>query len=310
MSIDKTAQNATALAAQALTQDIAEAHEAMGMLKAFNFVGKLLTVGSLKILADIKETKKYKGLVTYIDGKLLTVGSWEQYVTACGLGVKKVDEDLRNLTVFGEDFLETSQRLGLGYREMRKLRQLPDDARAEIIDADYSETADKEELLEKIEDLTARHAKEKAELETELKRKSADYDAQSLVLADKNKKINELDLKLADKELKLKAMPPERKGELLREEAGKLGYKLEAQVRSSLRGAFISLTEHSQEYGTDHKQFMAGLLAQIEVAINELYGEYGLERVHYTDYVPKWIAQSRDENEEVFEPDEFECEEV
>ncbi|MFK5194397.1 hypothetical protein ACI3PB_12725, partial [Glaesserella parasuis] len=57
-------QNAVALAAKAMTQDIAEAHEAMGMLKAFNFVGKLLTVGSLKILADIKETKKYKGLVT------------------------------------------------------------------------------------------------------------------------------------------------------------------------------------------------------------------------------------------------------
>ncbi|MDP0029544.1 hypothetical protein Q7454_11300, partial [Glaesserella parasuis] len=131
-------QNAVALAAKAMTQDIAEAHEAMGMLKAFNFVGKLLTVGSLKILADIKETKKYKGLVTYVDGKLLTVGSWEQYVTACGLGVKKVDEDLRNLTVFGEDFLETSQRLGLGYREMRKLRQLPEDARAEIVEADYS----------------------------------------------------------------------------------------------------------------------------------------------------------------------------
>lgn len=193
---------------------------------------------------------------------------------------------------------------------MRKLRQLPEEARTEIVEADYSDATDKEDLIEKIEDLTAKHTKEKEALQAQLKRKSDDYEAQAKVLADKNKQIDKLDMKLADKELKLKAMTPEHKGELLREEAGKLGYKLEAQVRSSLRGAFVTLQEHSQECGADHKRFMAGLLAQIEVAISELYGEYGLERVHYTDYVPKWVAETRNENEEVFEPDEFEFEEV
>ena len=133
---EKEIQNSTALAAQALTQDIAEAHEAMGMIKAFGFVNKLLTVGTLKILTEIKNNKKYKGLVTYIDGKLTTVGSWEQYCKACGFSVNKVDEDLLNLSVLGEEFLEDSQRLGLGYRDLRKLRKLPDDARAEIVEAD------------------------------------------------------------------------------------------------------------------------------------------------------------------------------
>ncbi|MDD7545195.1 MAG: hypothetical protein PUK00_06320, partial [Actinobacillus porcinus] len=138
-------QNAVALAAKAMTQDIAEAHEAMGMLKAFSFVEKLLTVSSLKVLNEIKNSKKYKGL-SYIDqdGKVLTVSSWEDYCTACGFSRQKIDLDLQNLAVLGEDFLETSQRLGLGYREMRKLRQLPEEARAEIIDADYSEATDKE----------------------------------------------------------------------------------------------------------------------------------------------------------------------
>ena len=39
-------QDAVALAAKAMTQDIAEAHEAMGMVRAFGFVNKLLTVVS------------------------------------------------------------------------------------------------------------------------------------------------------------------------------------------------------------------------------------------------------------------------
>ncbi|WP_373840462.1 hypothetical protein [Glaesserella sp.] len=282
-------QNAVALAAKALTQDIAEAHEAMGMLKAFNFVGKLLTVGSLKILADIKETKKYKGLVTYIDGKLLTVGSWEQYVTACGLGVKKVDEDLRNLTVFGEDFLETSQRLGLGYREMRKLRQLPEEARAEIIDADYSEATDKEDLIEKIEDLTAKFAKEKTELEAKLKRKNDDYEAQSKVLANKNARIDELDTKLAKKEQAIALQSPEEKGSVLREETARISYKAEAILRGQVWQAFEALEAHSNEHGFDHKQFMSGVLAEYQLILSELKTHFGLNDTptgdHSADYV-------------------------
>ena len=96
------------------------------------------------------------------------VGTWSEFCEVLGYSVNKIDEDLQNLSKFGEDFLETSQRLGLGYREMRKLRQLPEEARAEIVDADYSDTTDKEELIEKIEDLTAQHAKEKEALQAQL----------------------------------------------------------------------------------------------------------------------------------------------
>ena len=206
--------------------------------------------------------------------------------------------------------METSQRLGLSYREMRKLRKLPDDARAEIIEADYSETADKEELLERIEDLTAKFAKEKGELEGKLKQSRDNYEAQAKVLANKNEQINKLDLKLAEKEQWFKNLTPEQKGEALREEAGKLGYKIEAQVRTTLRSAFITLSEHQQESGADHKQFMTGLLAQIEVAINELYGAFRLDKTHYTGYEPRWIAETRNENDPTFEPDEFEFEEA
>lgn len=285
-------QNAVALAAKAMTQDIAEAHEAMGMLKAFNFVGKLLTVGSLKILADIKETKKYKGLITYVDGKLLTVGSWEQYVTACGLGVKKVDEDLRNLTVFGEDFLETSQRLGLGYREMRKLRQLPSDARAEIIDADYSEATDKEELIEKIEDLTAKHVREKDALTKQLETAKGNYEAQSKVMANKDRKINELSEELAKKKHDIETRTPDKKGGDLRKETSQIAYGAEAILRGQVGTAFDALLAHSEESGIDHTQFMSGVVAEIELILIELKDTYGLNDAPSASV--DWSGQSDD----------------
>ena len=265
-------QDAVALAAKAMTQDIAEAHEAMGMVRAFGFVNKLLTVGTLKVMREVKEAKKYKGLVTYIDGELTTVGSWEEFCKACGLTRQKVDEDLQNLSKFGEEFLETSQRLGLGYREMRKLRQLPEEARAEIVDADYSDTTDKEELIEKIEDLTAQHAKEK-------------------VLATKNERINHLDLELAKKTKAIETQTPEQRGGVLREEAAAISYKAEAVLRGQVFQAFEALTAHTEATGIDHKQFMSGVLAEYQLILSELKERFGLDDTPSGEALPEWARE-------------------
>lgn len=281
-------QDAVALAAKAMTQDIAEAHEAMGMVRAFGFVNKLLTVGTLKVMREVKEAKKYKGLVTYIDGELTTVGSWEEFCKACGLTRQKVDEDLQNLSKFGEEFLETSQRLGLGYREMRKLRQLPEEALTEIVDADYSDTTDKEELIEKIEDLTAQHAKEKEALQAQLKRKSDDYEAQAKVLATKNERINHLDLELAKKTKAIETQTPEQRGGVLREEAAAISYKAEAVLRGQVFQAFEALTAHTQEAGVDHKQFMSGVLAEYQLILSELKERFGLDDTPSGEALPEW----------------------
>ncbi|MDU6258448.1 MAG: hypothetical protein E6613_02060 [Haemophilus parainfluenzae] len=282
-------QDAVALATKAMTQDLAEAYEVMGTLKAFNFVQKLLTVGSLKKLQEIKETKKYKGLSVVDDsGNLLTVGNFADFCKACGLSDKKVYEDLQNLNYFGEEFMETSQRLGLGYREMRKLRQLPEEARAEIVDADYSDTTDKEELIEKIEDLTAQHAKEKEALQAQLKRKSDDYEAQAKVLATKNERINHLDLELAKKTKAIETQTPEQRGGVLREEAAAISYKAEAVLRGQVFQAFEALTAHTQETGVDHKQFMSGVLAEYQLILSELKEHFNLDDEPSGSNIPEW----------------------
>lgn len=282
-------QDAVALATKAMTQDLAEAYEVMGTLKAFNFVQKLLTVGSLKKLQEIKETKKYKGLSVVDDsGNLLTVGNFADFCKACGLSDKKVYEDLQNLNYFGEEFMETSQRLGLGYREMRKLRQLPEEARAEIVDADYSDTTDKEELIEKIEDLTAQHAKEKEALQAQLKRKSDDCEAQAKVLATKNERINHLDLELAKKTKAIETQTPEQRGGVLREEAAAISYKAEAVLRGQVFQAFEALTAHTQETGVDHKQFMSGVLAEYQLILSELKEHFNLDDEPSGSNIPEW----------------------
>ncbi|WP_176552276.1 hypothetical protein [Testudinibacter sp. TR-2022] len=285
-------QAAQALAAKQMTQDKAQAYEMLGMLKMSSFTKKLVTVTEIKLLNEIKETKKYKGLALIdSNGKSVTCSNFQEFCSHLGMSYEKVNLDIQNLNILGEDFLETSQRLGLGYRDLRKLRQLPEAERTEIVEADYSEATDKEDLLEKIEDLTAQHAKTKAELESRLKRKSDDYEAQSKVLANKNQRIDQLDTELAKKSKLIDTMPPEKKGEALRDEVNIHAYSCEAQLRGQMRLAFEALMTHSEETGMDHKQFMIGCLAQVELAINQLRGEFGLDSEHYTGYAPKWVEE-------------------
>ena len=289
-------QEAQALLAKQMTQDKAQAYELVGMLKAFDFTKKVTTVGTLKILAEIKEDKQYKGLeLLDKDKNPRHVGTWSEFCEALGYSVNKIDEDLQNLSKFGEDFLETSQRLGLGYREMRKLRKLPDDARAEIVEADYSEATDKEELLERIEDLTAKFAKEKGELESKLKRKSEDYDAQAKVLANRNERINKLDAELVKKEKLIATQTPDQRGGALREETAAISYKAEVILRGQVWQAFEALEAHSSEHGIDHKQFMSGVLAEYQLILSELKSHFNLDSTPSGSYVPEWAQDEEDE---------------
>lgn len=286
-------QETQALVAKQITQDKAQAYEMLGMVKMSDFTRKLVTVSHIKVLAEFKESKKYKGLdIQDINGNWLHVTKWEEFCNALGYSREKIDTDILNLSTFGETFLETSQRLGLGYRDLRKLRKLPEDARAEIVDAEFSESADKEELLEKIEELTAKHVHEKQVLEGQLKQSQANYEAQSKVLKNKNDRINQLDIELEKKKNHINTLSPDEKGGLLRKETSQLSYNAEAILRGQVWKAFETLDSHTQESGIDHKQFMVGTLAEIELVLNELCTAFNLPRLADGDNRPEWARES------------------
>lgn len=285
-------QSAVSIAAKQITQDKAKAYEVVGMLKMGSFTRKLVTVTEIKLLKEIKESKQFKGLeMISASGESVTVTTFSEFCECLGMSYEKVNLDIQNLSTLGEDFLVTSKRLGLGYRDLRKLRKLPEDVRAEIVDAEFSETADKEELLEKIEELTAKHAQEKQILEGQLKQSHANYEAQSKVLKNKNDRINQLDIELEKKKNHINTLSPDEKGGLLRKETSQLAYNAEAILRGQVWKAFETLDSHTQESGIDHKQFMVGTLAEIELVLNELRTAFNLPRLADGDNRPEWLRE-------------------
>ena len=165
--------------------------EKVGALKATDFIKKLVTVTEIKMLAEIKESKEYKDLRVFdSEGKVVTVTSWEQFCKSLGHSREKVDQDILNLSVFGEAFLETSQRMGIGYRDLRKLRQIPEEERDVIINGEAVQAEDKDSLIELIEDMSVKHAKVKDKLERQVKDLTAEAQAKDRVIAEKQRTIN------------------------------------------------------------------------------------------------------------------------
>ncbi len=151
----------------------------LGQIQAFNFIGKLVTVTELKIVQNIKESKSYKGL-TYKDetGKPVTVTTWEECCQhILNTDYQNLDNRLRNLQQFGEEFFEQAQQMKLGYRDLRALRQLPDEDQTVVIESEAVESGDKEAVKDLIAELKAKHQKESTELKQMLNNKDADLKA-------------------------------------------------------------------------------------------------------------------------------------
>jgi len=124
VDMEQKQEAAAANEQQQREQQIAESYEIAGRIQAFTFMEKVLTVGTLVQLKKIKESKAYRDLPG--------IGSWDKYCEYLGFSRQKVDLDLQNLSTFGETFLQTVGGFGLGYRDLKKLRQLTNDGTVEL----------------------------------------------------------------------------------------------------------------------------------------------------------------------------------
>lgn len=149
--------------------------ESRGAVRQAQFIETVSRVSVLARLAQIKATKAYKGaVVRHEDGTFIAIKTWDDYCNALGMSRRKVEEDLANLAMFGDNLLKMQEHLGIGYRDLRKLRahmaELPE-ATQEEIRAEIEQATDKEELLATLDEMGARNAKltaEKKELKKQL----------------------------------------------------------------------------------------------------------------------------------------------
>lgn len=167
-------------------------NQLLGQAQMANAFGQFSVTVTTSKISYVKENKLYRALKGQKsrDGHGFLTGTWDEFCQLLGRSVEQVDEDIRNLKALGEEALESMSRMGIGYRELRQYRKLPEDQKTALIEA--AKVGDKDTFLELAEDMIAKHAKEKEALAKQVEDLKADGEASARLLSDKNAKIDEL----------------------------------------------------------------------------------------------------------------------
>lgn len=182
--------------AQGMQEERDLVNQLLGQAQMANAFAKFSETVSTSKLAYVKENKLYRALKGKKSGNGfdLLSGTWEEFCELLGVTARKVDMDIANLQAFGEEALDFMSRMGIGYRELRQYRRLPEDQQAALIEV--AKTGDKDAFVELAEEIITKHAAEKAELSKKLEDSQADYDALSKMEADTSKKLRDTKLEL------------------------------------------------------------------------------------------------------------------
>lgn len=282
-------ENAGALLASAASEEYATVNQLLGQAQMADSISKFSRTVRLTKLAYVKENKLYRALAGHKtpNGSALS-GTWEEFCGLLGYSKDKVDLDLQNLRAFGEEALESMSRMGIGYREMRQFRKLPDDSKQALIEV--AKTGDKESFVELAEEIITKHIKEKEALQNERDEMRADYEAQGERLHKKNQELEASEFARQRAERRLKDATPDEAENQLKVEVSGVAVEIQSLFRTRLNAALETLEEHSAETGSNQRLYMATLVKQMELELLALRERYDLPADLDTDDTD-WMSE-------------------
>ena len=128
------------------------------------------------------------------------------------------------------------------------------------------------------------------ELRVALRESRETAEAKDKVIADKNKKVDELAEKLAKKHTGVREPKAEDVGSELTMQLSSLEVGIRSQV-SRLKDLFDQLNAHSEAHGISHQAKMVGALNQIILDCNGIRESYALPMEAPQDETPEWLGE-------------------
>ncbi len=128
------------------------------------------------------------------------------------------------------------------------------------------------------------------ELRAALRESRETAEAKDKVIADKNKKVDELAEKLAKKQTGVREPKAEDVGSELTMQLSSLEVGIRSQV-SRLKDLFDQLNAHSEAHGISHQAKMVGALNQIILDCNGIRESYALPMEAPQDETPEWLGE-------------------
>ena len=128
------------------------------------------------------------------------------------------------------------------------------------------------------------------ELRVALRESRETAEAKDKVIADKNKKVDELAEKLAKKQTGVREPKAEDVGSELAMQLSSLEVGIRSQV-NRLKDLFDQLNAHSEAHGISHQAKMVGTLNQIILDCNGIRESYALPMEAPQDETPEWLGE-------------------
>lgn len=243
------------------------ANQLLGQAQAMDAIKQISQTIGVSKLAYVKEHKLYKELAGQrTPNGLVLSGTWEEYCGLLGFSDEKVNQDIANLKAFGEEALECMSSMGIGLRDLRQYRRLPEDEKSALIEA--AKTGDKDVFLDLAEEIIAKNAKKEEQLTLELDEAKAELEAKDEVAASNQKRINQLQEKAA----LLKKLPPDEKAKQLCSEIAAQQTGIDEEIRTNFFNALQALLDHG---GGDHQAFINAQIQMLDDAVKLLRDEFG-----------------------------------
>ncbi|WP_420554005.1 hypothetical protein [Neptuniibacter marinus] len=259
----------------------------LGRKDIIKMMTKLLTVTDLIDLQQLKDSKEYKGLM-HIDEnkKSQPITTWAEYCKVIeGRSVESIDNDLANLNTFGEEMFDAMRQVGIGPGKMRSIRKLPEDELLLIQQA--SESDDKDQVVELIDNLVTKHAKEKAQLAEEKEQLTserdeavADSEATRQVSAQKDEKINHLSTELEKSRRRISTSEPDQVAKELQIEAAGIAAEFKSIVQTKLRPAVEALMDYQTLHPEiDQQNWLSATISDLQLDLTNLADDYQLDEL-------------------------------
>ncbi|SNS06046.1 hypothetical protein SAMN04488503_2503 [Humidesulfovibrio mexicanus] len=281
-------QNTMAVADQAV-MDMAPVSEALGRIKAAEFFRHVGDIIVAQTFVDLRNSKRYKDYpIKDAEGNLRRCQNFEEFCQlAFGKSYTRCYELSKNLHLLGPDLYESAERIGFKARDYAALKALPE-AEQEIVKTALAAES-KEQVLDILQDLAARHQSERAATKKQTEDMKADLDARDKLLADKSERLDKISMELE----KLKSLPANKREVLRLEQEQAAAKKLTTAVmeaQAAVNAFLVQLAEIKEAevsaYTKEHADHTASWFCQqVQYALQE----NGIQADMAEIMLPEWM---------------------
>lgn len=251
----------------------------LGRLEALDFIATVANSAILPIYENVKKSKAWALLRNPQSSNGSKFQSLEEFCQVkLGKTYSRLQHLVANRNLIGQEAFEQAERLGLHQRDYNAIKALPAPDQ-ELVRRAVEEAKSRDEVLDLLQELAARHAKEKEAFTQQAEEAKQERAAtlKRLEVVTRQKEAAE------EKAARIAVLPPDEALAGLLYEAG--GYLAQAQgaVNGGLRAALIALKNHPD----DNTHYMAGMVGQLMSDLVALRDEFNLPDV-LGDGTPEW----------------------